>query len=103
MSTTSSTRRRGIPVVAASASRWLNALRPVWMARASSIAPTSCSGAGCSAYGLPLTVTLPAVGASRPRIIRIVVDLPAPLGPRNPVTMPGRTVKLRSATAVRSP
>ena len=25
--------------------------------------------------------------------MRIVVDLPAPLGPRKPVTMPGRTVK----------
>jgi hypothetical protein len=24
-------------------------------------------------------------------IMRIVVDLPAPLGPRNPVTIPGRT------------
>ena len=28
------------------------------------------------------------VGSSRPRIIRIVVDLPAPLGPRKPVTGP---------------
>ena len=37
---------------------------------------------------------------SRPRIRRIVVDLPAPFGPRNPVTTPGLTVKLRSRTAV---
>ena len=32
----------------------------------------------------------PASGRSRPRIIRIVVDLPAPFGPTNPVTRPGR-------------
>ena len=30
----------------------------------------------------------------------MVVDLPAPLGPRNPVTVPGRTVNDRSSTAV---
>ena len=42
-----------------------------------------------SASGRPLTVARPDVGASRPRIMRIVVDLPAPFGPRKPVTMPG--------------
>ena len=41
----------------------------------------------------------PAVAASRPRISRMVVDLPAPLGPRNPVTRPGCTVKERRSTA----
>src|SRR6478735_9885071 len=30
----------------------------------------------------------------------MVVDLPAPLGPRNPVTIPGCTAKERSSTAV---
>ena len=34
---------------------------------------------------------------------RIVVVFPAPFGPRNPVTMPGRTVNVRSSTAVLSP
>jgi uncharacterized protein YcnI len=34
---------------------------------------------------------------------RIVVDLPAPFGPRKPVTMPGWTVKLRSSTATLLP
>ena len=29
----------------------------------------------------------------------MVVDLPAPLGPRNPVTRPGRTAKETSSTA----
>ena len=36
-------------------------------------------------------------------IIRIVVDLPDPLGPRNPVTSPEGTSKVRSSTAVASP
>jgi hypothetical protein len=36
-------------------------------------------------------------------IIRMVVDLPAPFGPRNPVTVPGAIVKLRECTAVVSP
>src|SRR5690348_16345660 len=33
-------------------------------------------------------------------IMRIVVDLPDPFGPRKPVTAPAGTVKLRSFTAV---
>ena len=36
-------------------------------------------------------------------MIRIVVDLPAPLGPRKPVTRPGRATKVTSSTAVCSP
>jgi hypothetical protein len=35
--------------------------------------------------------------------MRIVVDLPAPFGPRKPVTTPGRTVNVRSSTATLSP
>jgi hypothetical protein len=34
-------------------------------------------------------------------MMRIVVDLPAPFGPRKPVTAPGRHVKLTSSTAVK--
>ena len=49
-------------------------------------APGECGGQD----RYPLTVDRPAVGASRPRIIRIVVDLPEPWGPRKPVTRPGR-------------
>ena len=48
-------------------------------------------------------VTSPELGASSPTIIRIVVDLPAPLGPRNPVTTPGRTVNESPSTAVFAP
>ena len=36
-------------------------------------------------------------------MMRIVVDFPAPLGPRNPVTRPGWAVKLTWSTAVKSP
>src|SRR4051794_26166784 len=36
-------------------------------------------------------------------IIRIVVDFPAPFGPRNPVTAPGPTVNVAPSTAVRPP
>ena len=36
-------------------------------------------------------------------MMRIVVDLPAPLGPRKPVTRPGSAVKLTWSTAVKSP
>jgi hypothetical protein len=50
-----------------------------------------------------LTVTKPDVGASSPTIIRIVVDLPAPFGPKKPVTTPDGTEKLKSSTAVFAP
>ena len=33
----------------------------------------------------------------------MVVDFPAPFGPRKPVTIPGRTVKVRPSTASLSP
>ncbi len=78
-------------------------MRPPCMARASSRAPT-CRGAFGSSWKVrPLIVTRPAVGRSRPRIMRMVVDLPEPFGPRKPVTAPGRTWKVRSWTAVLAP
>ena len=100
ISITSRTRALPMPCVAAMASRWLWALRPVWTAFASSSAPTSRRGERCWAYGRPLTVTVPRVGRSSPTIIRIVVDLPAPFGPRKPVTLPGWTVNETLSTAV---
>src|SRR5580692_2803157 len=72
------------------------------MALASRRAPTSRRGTGRLPYVRPLTVADPASGASRPMIIRIVVDLPDPFGPRNPVTCPGFTSKDRSSTATLS-
>ncbi len=52
-----------------------------------------------SRYARPLIVTCPEVGVSRPTIIRMVVDLPAPFGPRNPVTRPSGTTKVSPSTA----
>jgi hypothetical protein len=52
---------------------------------------------------MPRTAVRPDVGRTRPRIERIVVDLPAPFGPRKPVTVPGATVNDRSATATVDP
>ena len=48
-------------------------------------------------------VTSPEVGGVSPTITRMVVDLPAPLGPRKPVTRPGLAVKVTSSTAVKRP
>src|SRR5918993_676310 len=52
---------------------------------------------------MPSTVAEPDVGRTRPSTMRNVVLLPAPFGPRKPVTCPGRTSKLRSCTAVTAP
>ena len=48
-------------------------------------------------------VAVPDVGAVRPTMTRIVVDLPAPFGPRKPVTRPGWAVKETLSTAVKPP
>ena len=88
-----------MPLLAASAARWLRALRPGWKPRASSMAPASRSGQRACANGRPLMVARPRSGASSPMIIRMVVDFPDPFGPRKPVTTPGRTSKLRPSTA----
>src|SRR6185295_1563515 len=45
-------------------------------------------------------VAVPAVGATRLSTIRSVVVLPAPFGPRNPVTRPGWTWNDRLSTAL---
>src|SRR5699024_67295 len=100
---TSSTRVTGRLLEAAIHLRWLRAERLGCTHLASSSDPTTLSGFCSCPYGTPLTVAVPAVGRSSPRIIRIVVDLPAPLGPRKPVTMPGLTVKVKSSTATVEP
>src|SRR6202167_72699 len=48
-------------------------------------------------------VAVPASGASRPRMTRMVVDLPAPFGPMKAVTWPGRTVNVIPSSACVSP
>ncbi len=95
----SSTRRSGIRLLWASQSRWSRAVRPGWTALASSSAPMYLRGSLSCPYRLPSMVTRPPVGRSRSRIMRIVVDFPAPLGPRNPVTTPWGTLKLSRSTA----
>src|SRR5690625_6735481 len=47
--------------------------------------------------------TVPVVGPWSPRRHRMVVDLPAPFGPRNPEMAPSGTVKLNPSTAVTWP
>src|SRR5579875_4223258 len=44
---------------------------------------------------------LPVVGASSPVSILMVVDLPAPFGPRNPKNCPGSTARSIWSTAVK--
>ena len=53
--------------------------------------------------GPPKTLISPRAGRTMSRIMRIVVVLPEPLGPRKPSTSPGRTSKERSATTSVSP
>ena len=94
---------RGRPMVRWATVRISRPVRPACCAEASSSTPTSRPGFGRSAYRPPSTSTEPVVGGVRPTMIRMVVDLPAPLGPRNPVTRPDRAVKLTSSTAVKAP
>src|SRR5208337_382425 len=60
---------------------------------ASGSRPTSC----------PATTARPDVGLSRPHSMRMVVDLPAPLGPRKPKTSPLGISRLSRSTATKSP
>src|SRR5690606_36121860 len=51
----------------------------------------------------PATLARPPVGRASVHSILMVVDLPAPLGPRKANTSPGRTANDTSTTASRSP
>src|SRR5690349_2065772 len=83
--------------------RWLRAERAGWNPCASSTAPTTRPGWPSWWNGRPLIVAVQPVGFTSPSSIRRVVVLPAPFGPRKPVTLPGDTVKLRLCTAVTDP
>src|SRR5207247_5432299 len=87
------------PMRAARILRWLRPVRPGWTLEASSIAPTTVAGAATRANGCPATSAEPEGGRTRPRTIRMVVVLPAPLGPRKPVTVPHGTAQLSPRTA----
>src|SRR5579864_6520473 len=58
---------------------------------------------GCVETSNPPTVARPEVGGSSPQRMRMVVDLPAPLGPRNPKISPRFTSSETRSTAVKSP
>src|SRR5687768_3340084 len=61
------------------------------------------AGRGSSTMSWPPTVTFPSVGGMKPVIMRMEVDLPAPLGPRNPRTSPRSTEKEIRLTATLGP
>jgi hypothetical protein len=65
--------------------------------------PSTPASAATDATGLPLTSARPAVGRARPTIILSAVVLPAPFGPRKPVTAPARTANDSSSTAFTGP
>src|ERR1041384_4138841 len=66
--------------------------------------PKECrTESGCFAGSLPATEIAPAVGERSVVSIFIVVDFPAPLGPRNANRSPFSTEKEISSTAVNSP
>src|SRR6266850_975923 len=61
------------------------------------------AASGACARSWPLMVIRPRVGLSSPAMMRMVVVLPAPLGPRNPWISPGSTERLTPSTAVKEP
>src|ERR1700746_2454505 len=63
----------------------------------------SRTSSDCVATSKPPTVARPEVGASRPHRVRMVVDFPAPLGPRKPKISPRATSIETSSTATKSP
>jgi len=58
---------------------------------------------GRSVTSLPSTMTMPESGDSKPAVIRRVVVLPHPDGPRNETSSPSSMVSEKSLTATWSP
>ena len=102
MARTSSTRLADTELAAASIRRWLRARRVGWNEPLSSMVPISSIGRRMSRNRRPSNWVSP-LPWSRSSIRRSVVDLPAPFGPRKPVTTPGRTSNDKSSTAALSP
>src|SRR3954471_20119720 len=61
--------------------------------------PTLRLFGGACVMSAPSTVIVPAVGCSKPAIIRRVVVLPQPDGPRNDTNSPFWAARLKSSTA----
>ena len=87
------TKRRYSGAVSRPNSAMPSGTTPIWRFRSSAEALN----------GLPRISMVPALGSSRPVSILMVVDLPAPFGPRKPKNCPGATLKVTSSTAVSSP
>src|SRR5215210_6330150 len=102
-SSSASTRCAGTPMVWAETASASRPRRPACWADASSRVPTRRPGFGRSRWRPPRTWAWPLSGSERPTSIRIVVVLPAPLGPRKPVTVPGSQRNVTSETTVRPP
>ena len=79
--------------------------------RGTAVGPASDCGRCCCDAGSSTEIARPghsstasaSSGASRPRITRIVVDFPAPLGPTKPVTWPAGTLKVMPSRALVGP
>ena len=93
----------GRPMVRAPRVSTSRPVRPACWAEASSRTPTWRARVGDVAVGWPATVAVPSVAGVSPAMMRIVVDLPAPLGPRKPVTAPGLHSNETSSTARKPP
>src|SRR5258708_34338114 len=61
------------------------------------------AASGARARSWPLMVIRPLVGLSSPAMMRMVVVLPAPFGPRKPGISPGSTERLPPPTAGKGP
>src|SRR5260221_14563747 len=61
------------------------------------------AASGAWARSWPLMVIRPLEGLRSPAMMRMVVVLPAPFGPRNPWISPGSTERLTPFTAVEEP
>jgi hypothetical protein len=102
-SSSSSTRAVSTPCTIAEIASASRPVRPPCWADASSSTPTSRPGLASLRYSVSSTVAVPAFGGVSPQIMRKVVDFPAPLGPRNPVTVPGSQRNEMSSTATWRP
>ena len=78
----------GGPHLGARTRRWSLAVRPGWKLEASRAASPTGAARSNSAYRLPQIDAVPESGWIRPSSIHSKVVLPAPLGPRKPVTAP---------------
>ena len=61
------------------------------------------SSSGASDISIPSMNTSPEVAPIQPQSIRIVVDFPAPFGPRKPTIPPFSTEKVTLFMALKSP